>query len=119
MGLISGLEPVGLFHRGAEVVQNQASWYSAEMAEGTLEAAEEVVGGLAVDGLAVSLAGVRQHDAEDMSFAAFAVGADDRGACAEIDLGLIAGLALEAAEREAHASAPGDGRSDGRCSSCP
>ena len=65
-----------------------------------LDAAEEVVGGLAVDNLAVGLAGVRQHNAEDVSFAALAVGADDRGACAEVDLGLIAGLALESAERE-------------------
>src|SRR5450755_2238036 len=35
-----------------------------------------------------------------MSFAALAVGADDRCAGAEVDLGLIAWPALEAAERE-------------------
>ena len=70
------------------------------MSESVLDAAEEVVGGLAVDSLAVGLAGVGQHDAKDMSFAALAVGADDRGACAEVDLGLITRPALETAERE-------------------
>ena len=98
LGVELGIEPVGLFHRGPEVIQDQAPRCSAEMAESTLDAAEEVVGGLAVDGLAVGLAGVGQHDAEDMGFAALAVGADDWGACAEVDLGLVAGPALEAAE---------------------
>ena len=98
LGVELGIEPVGLLHRGAEVIQDQPPWRSAEMAEGILEAAEEVVGGLAVDDLAVGLAGVGQHDAEDMGLAALAVGADDRGARAEVDLGLVAGPALEAAE---------------------
>ena len=68
------------------------------MAEGILDAAEEVVGGLAVDGLAVGLAGVGQHDAEDMGSAALAIGPDDGGTGAEVDLGLVTGLALEATE---------------------
>ncbi len=68
------------------------------MPEGVLQAAEEVVGGLAVDGLAVALAGVAQDDAEDVGLAPLAVGADDRGAGAEVDLGLVAGVALDAAE---------------------
>ena len=70
------------------------------MAKGILEAAEEVVGGLAVDDLAVGLAGVGQHDAEEMGLAALAVGTNDRGACAEVDLGLVTGPAFEATERE-------------------
>ena len=70
------------------------------MSESTLDTTEEVVGGLAIDSLAVSFARVRQHDAKDMSFAALAVGADDGGASAEVDLSLVAGPALEAAERE-------------------
>ena len=100
MGLSLRSEPVRLLHRGTEIIENQGSWRSAEMAEGTLEATEEVVGGLAVDGLAVGFAGVGQHDAEDMSFAALAVRADDRSPSAEINLGLIAGPALKAAERK-------------------
>ena len=68
------------------------------MAEGALQAAEEVVGRLAVDGLAVALAGVAQDDAEDVGLAPLAVGADDGGAGAEVDLGLVAGVALDATE---------------------
>src|ERR1700733_9966317 len=93
LGVELRFEPVGLLHRSPEVIQNQAPWCSTEMAESTLEATEEVVGGLAVDSLAVSFAGVGQHNAKDMSFAALAVGAD-------VDLSLVAGPALEAAERE-------------------
>ena len=100
LGIELGIEPVGLLHGGLEVIQDQPPRCSAEVAEGILDAAEEVVGGLAVDDLAVGLAGVRQHDAEEMGFAALAVGADDRGTCAEVDLGLITGLAFEAAEGE-------------------
>ena len=100
MGLSSGSNQSAFFTAALEVIEDQPPRCSAEMAEGVLDAAEEVVGGLAIDGLAVGLAGVGQHDAEDMSFAALAVGADDRGACAEVDLGLVTGPALEAAERQ-------------------
>jgi hypothetical protein len=70
-------EPVGLLHSGPEIIQNQAPWCSAEMMESTLEAAEEIVGGLAVDSLPVDLAGVGQHDVEDMGLATLAIGTDD------------------------------------------
>ena len=70
------------------------------MAEGILNAAEEVVGGLAVDDFAVGLAGVGQHDAEDMGPPTLAFGPHDGGARAEVDLGLVTGLALEATEGE-------------------
>jgi hypothetical protein len=70
------------------------------MAEGILQATEEVVGGLAVDGLAVSLAGVAQDDPENVGPASFAIGSDDWRAGAEVDLGLVAGVALDAAEGE-------------------
>ena len=100
LGVELGIEPVGLLHSGLEVIQDQPPRHSAKMAKGTLDAAEEVVGGLAVDGLAVGLAGVGQHDAEDMGFAAFAVGCEDWGAGAEVDLGLVTGLAFKAAEGE-------------------
>ena len=118
LGVELGIEPVGLLHGGLEVVQDQPPGHAAEVAEGILQAAEEVVGGLAVDDLAVGLAGVAQHDAEDMGLAALAVGADDRGARAEVDLGLVTGLALEAAEGELACRLRVGGRSGGRCSSC-
>ena len=98
MGLISGSNQSAFCHGRLEVVQDQAPGHPAEVPEGALQAAEEVVGGLAVDGLAVALAGVAQDDAEDVGLAPLAVGADDRGAGAEVDLGLVAGVALDAAE---------------------
>ena len=72
--------------------------HPAEVPEGILQAAEEVVGGLAGDGLAVALAGVAQDDAEDVGLAPLAVGADERRTGAEVDLGLVAGVALDASE---------------------
>src|SRR5512135_3252792 len=98
LGVDLRVEPVGRLHGGLEVVQDQAPGHAAEMPEGALQAAEEVVGGLAGDGLAVALAGVAQDDPEDMGLAPLAVGADDRGAGAEVDLGLVAGVALDATE---------------------
>jgi len=66
--------------------------------KGTFDAAKEIVGGLAIDGLAVSLARVRQHDAKDMGSAALAVGCDDWSAGAKVDLGLVPGLTFKAPE---------------------
>jgi hypothetical protein len=93
-----GIEPVGLRHGGLEVIQDQPSRYSTEVTKRIFDAAKEIVGGLAIDGLAVSLARVRQHDAEDMSFAALAVGCDDWSASAKVDLGLVPGLTFKAPE---------------------
>ena len=70
------------------------------------------------DDLAVALAGVAQDDAEDVGLAPLAVGADDRRAGAEVDLGLVAGVALDAAEGQFVRPARGGGRTGGRCSSC-
>jgi hypothetical protein len=70
------------------------------LAKGILEAAEKVVCGLAVDDLAVGLARVGQHDAEEMGLAALAVGTNDPGTFAEVDLGLFTRPAFEAAKGE-------------------
>src|SRR5271157_1324877 len=56
LGIQLRFEPIGLLHSGAEIIQNQGPWCSAEMAESTLEATEEIVGGLVVDSLTVALA---------------------------------------------------------------
>src|SRR6478752_2209759 len=98
LGIELGVEPIGLLDGRLEVVEDQASGDPAEVPEGILEAAEEVVGGLAEYSLTVGLAGVAQDDAEDVGLAALAVGADDRGAAAKVDLGLVAWVALDAAE---------------------
>jgi hypothetical protein len=70
------------------IIDDQPPGDPAEMPEGVLQAAEEVIGGLAVDRLAVALAGVAEHDPEHGGLAPLAVGADDRGPGAEVDLGL-------------------------------
>jgi hypothetical protein len=70
------------------------------MIESTLEAAEEIVSGLAVDSLPIRLAGVEQRNAEDMGLATLAMGTDDRGACIDVDLGLFTRSALKPTERE-------------------
>lgn len=100
LGIEIGVEPVGLLDRGPQVVQDQPLRHAAEVPEGVFQATQEVVGGLAADGLAVSLARVAQDDAEDMGAAALAVVGHERGAGAEIDLGLLAGAAFETAEGE-------------------
>src|SRR5262249_60661104 len=71
---------------------------AAEWPQGVPQAAQEVVGGLAQDGLAVGLARVAEDDAEDVGASPPAVGQEERGTAAEIDLGLFAGTAFEAPE---------------------
>jgi hypothetical protein len=100
LGVDLGIEPVGLLHGRLEVIQDQSPGHPAKATEGPLQAAEEVVGGLAVDRLAVRLAGVAEHDPQDMGLASLAVGFDDGGTGAEVDLGLVAGVALDASEGE-------------------
>ena len=70
------------------------------MAKSAFDAAKEVIGGLAVDSLAVGLPRVRQYDAKDMGFAAFAVRCEDWSAGAEVDLGLVPGLTFKTPEGE-------------------
>src|SRR4051795_6782488 len=98
LGVDLRVEPVGLLHGRLEVVQDQPPGDAAEVPEGALKAAKEVIGSLAVDSLAVALAGVAEHNPEHMGLAPLAVGADDRGSPAEIDLGLFSRLALKATE---------------------
>ena len=64
--------------------------------QGVLDAADELLGRLAIDDLAVGPARVTEHDAEDMSLAPSSLavrltrvdGHDHRRAGAEVDLGL-------------------------------
>ena len=75
---------------GLQVVDHQRLGHAAEMPEGVLQHADEVLRRLREGGLAVRLARVAEHDAEDMRLAPLAVGADDRRASAEIHLGFLA-----------------------------
>ena len=97
LGIELGIKPVGLLHGGLQVIQNQSSRCATEVAKGTFNAAKEIVGGLAIDGLAVGLARVRQHDAEDMG-SALAVGCVNRSTGPEVDLSLFPWLTFKAPE---------------------
>ena len=93
-----GIKPVRLLHGGLQVIQNQSSRCATEVAKGTFNAAKEFIGGLAIDGLGVGLARVRQHDAEDMGSEALVVGCINRSTGTEVDLGLLPWLTLKAPE---------------------
>lgn len=96
-GVEVGVEPVGVFDRCLQVIDDQRFWNPAEMAEGVFEDPDEVLGSLAIYGLTVSAAGVRKCDAKHMG-AAFLPVLDDPGARAKVDLGFVAGFALHAAK---------------------
>jgi hypothetical protein len=100
-----GIEPVGLLDRGFEVVQDQSLGHAPEVDEGILQAAQEVIGRLTIDRFAVTLARVRQDDAEDVCPPAPAIGNGDGDAAAEVDLGFLTRSAFQAAEGKALALA--------------
>ena len=75
------------------------------MSKRILKTKNEVFCGLSRDGLAIRLAGVAQYDPQDMCLPPLAIGADQRRASAEVNLGLLAGLALEATHRQLRVSA--------------
>src|SRR5262245_19430033 len=100
LGIDLGVEPIGFGDGGLEIVEDQALRHAAEVPEGVLQATEECLGGLARHGFAVSLAGITEHDAEDVRPPPPALGVLGRRPFAEIDLGFLAGAAFEAAERQ-------------------
>ena len=59
------MEPIGLAHSGFEVIEDESFEDAAEVPEGVLQSGDEVVCGLAEDGLAVASARVTQDDAKD------------------------------------------------------
>ena len=99
LGVELGVKPVGSEHTGLEVVDDDRAGHTAEVLEGVLETLDEVVGRLREDGLAVASPRVRQDDPDDVGLAASAIGADDRGALTEVDLGFESRWGLHPAER--------------------
>jgi hypothetical protein len=97
-GIDLGIKPVGLLYGRFEVVQDKPPRYSTEVTKGVFDAPKKVVGCLAIDGLAIGLARVRQHDAEDVSSAALAVGRDDWSTGTEVDLCLVSRLTFKMPE---------------------
>ena len=95
-----GIEPIGLEHRGLQVVRDQARGDAAEEAKRVLHTANQGLGVLAPDDLAVALARVAEHGAKQMRPAPPALVVFDPGAGAEVDLQLVTGFALHPAERQ-------------------
>ena len=104
LGVELGVEPVGLEHAGLEVVDDDRAGHATEVLECVLETLDEVVCRLREDSLAVPSSRVGEDDPDDVGLAASAIGADDRGALAEVDLGFKSRQALHPAER--HGSGP-------------
>ena len=104
LGIQLGIEPVGMRDGRLEVVDDQRLGHPAEMPEGILDRPQEVFGRLAVADFAISLAGMRQHDAKDMRLAPLAdtdrrlVRQRDRHTRAEVDLSLFARARIPSAE---------------------
>ena len=65
LGMDLGIVPVGPRHGRLEIVDHQPLGHAAEMTEGVLQTCDERFRGLPPHGLAVRLAAVAQHDAED------------------------------------------------------
>jgi len=92
--------PVRVLHRRLEVVNDEHLGHAAEMPEGVLQRTDEVLRGLVIGGFAIALAAEAQHDAKDVRPPPFAAGQVDPCPRAEIDLCLLARLALHAAKRK-------------------
>lgn len=99
LGVKVRIEPVRVEDRGLQVVDDGGAGDATEVPERVLAASDERLGVLTPDDLAVALAGVAEHGAKQMRPAPLAVRLDPR-ALAEVDLHLLAGRTLEAAERQ-------------------
>jgi len=83
-------------HRRFEIIQIDGLSDSAQMAEGIFQAANERLGILMQDSLAISLARETQHDPEHPAPAPSAISGNNRRAHAEIHLRLFAWTDLDA-----------------------
>src|ERR1041384_7059607 len=77
--------PVGPADRGPEVVEVQGFGDTAEVTKRVLQAADERLGGLIPNGLAVGFARNAQHRAQDPWPASATAVVDHRGSAAKID----------------------------------
>ena len=94
------IEPVGLGDRGLQVVDHERLRRAPEVLEGVLQAAEKIVRSLSVDGLAVRLPRVAEHDPEQVRSAPLALWRDHWRVPFEIHLGFGARLTLQPPKRK-------------------
>jgi len=80
------------------IFHHQGGGDSSKVKEGVLEAPDKRFGRLPVHRLAVGFARVAEHDAENVSAANLAVRSLHRGTAAEVNLGFLPRLTLQAAE---------------------
>lgn len=79
LGIEIGIGPFEAENGGREIVEVEVVGDAAEMSEGILDAAQEGLGVLPEDGLAVGPAGETQDDAENPGAAPGTVGSDNWG----------------------------------------
>ncbi len=90
LGVQVGIVPIGPRDGRLEIVDHQRLGNAAEVEEGVLEDANEVVGRLAQDRFAIRLAAVRQDNSQHVRLAPLAV-FNQRRADAKVDLRFGAG----------------------------
>lgn len=92
--------PVGFQNGRFEVVGHQRLGHPAEMPERILQALNQAVGRLPIDGLAVSPTRMREHDPQHVGSTASAILLKNRYARAKVDLRLLAGLHFDPPKRQ-------------------
>jgi hypothetical protein len=94
------IEPVGFEDRRLQIVYDGGARDSAKVSVGVLTTANERLGILPPDRLAVALARMTEHGTKQVRAPTFALLIDDRSALAKIHLHLFAGRALDATMRQ-------------------
>ena len=102
-GIQFGVVPVGFDDRRFEVVGYDRLGNATKVTKGIFNAMNKIVGRLLIDRLPVPLARMAQDDTQDMRPPSLTVLADDRSACAEVDLSLLARGHLDATKRQRRA----------------
>src|SRR6266511_3228183 len=91
--------PIGPTDRGPEVVEVQGFGDAAKVTKRVFQTADERLGGLIPNGLAVGSARKAQHNAEDPRLASPTTRLDHKCSATKIDLGFLGRLNLDPADR--------------------
>ena len=99
LGIELRIKPIGLGDGRPQIIDHTGVGNPAEITESVLQAANEIFRRLPPDHFAVSLAGVAEHDAEEMRPAPLAV-FDDPGPLPKIDLDFMTWRTFHPAKRQ-------------------
>ena len=86
-----GIEPIGVLHRRAQVVEHDRLRHAAKMGERVLQTTQKRFSGLPQRDFAVRLAAMTEHDAKHMRAVPLAVRTNDWCALAKVHLHLLTG----------------------------